>query len=340
MSDDDGYTAGNETEWGDGYLEVDFVPVQGTVAEATTDPVPTAAAPPAAASGAQQQPGSESGDVTAPVSTLVVGEPRYESGGMVYVGPTTPLHLAARDDVLPDDAVGISVRVRVGHGPGDDGEFVPHANGAQVEVGALPDGPISIDLSAYDHHQSEATHTVELMLDSTPPVITITEPALDRYLVGDQPVVEYSLDDGLIGSGVESETVTFDGTPVGPGDAIDLFFAPAGMHTVEVQATDRLGNTGAAAVTFMVEATPEALLASLNRAKLLGLITDDDTFERWRALLVAADRADDRGRDAAEAGQLRTFVTELRLAAGKEIDSATSARFVSYADELLVSRSE
>lgn len=89
--------------------------------------------------------------------------------------------------------------------------------------------------------------TAQIQVDADPPVITITSPAAADYPYG-ALFVEYSAEDAL--SGVASVTADIDGTPVNSGDTVcGLALGP---HTLTVTATDNLGNTGSASVTFNV----------------------------------------------------------------------------------------
>jgi hypothetical protein len=127
----------------------------------------------------------------------------------------------------------------------------------------LPDGPYRIDYYSKDsdYDQELGKSTPQFTLDTTPPVITITQPTAVRYPHWATLTLNYSANDGT-GSGVASVTATIDGmSTVGgqvlaSGKAINLENLSLGTHVFTVTATDHVGNTSTSSVTFSLITTP------------------------------------------------------------------------------------
>lgn len=274
-------------------------------------------------------------DPAAPVSTLTIGNPQYVSAGTTFVGGSTPLTIGASDDFFSPDQIGVDVRIRAGSNTG--GSFVTMASGDAISLAGQPDGPIHIDLIAHDQCRAEAAHTIDLVLDTTPPAVTYTEPALAQYATDQFASIAYTVDDGPQGSGVASDSVTFDGAAAANGQTLDMFFLDAGVHSIVVSATDNIGNTGTTERTFRVRATAASLLSNIDRARSLGLITNNGAYNGTTASLEAALQSHEAGRHSTEWNQLNAFINQLEAKRGNGIDAATADRFIGYARDLISS---
>lgn len=131
----------------------------------------------------------------------------------------------------------------------------PGVTTAQVSIGAVNTGD-----GAYDFQYSaqslgdklEPRHTTTLILDSTPPVISVSEPPQTSYSRGSQLTAAYSAND-VNGSGLASVTGTLDGVhSVQNGQTIDLSHLTRGQHTFTVRSVDNVGNANTHSVTFRV----------------------------------------------------------------------------------------
>lgn len=97
-----------------------------------------------------------------------------------------------------------------------------------------------------------------IMVDRTPPVITIGSPTASiQYLQqGDILVLNYGVTD--TGSGVNTVAATMDGSPTIAGNpivngmSVNLATFSLGAHTLLINATDNVGNASSLAVTFNV----------------------------------------------------------------------------------------
>lgn len=280
-------------------------------------------------------PSTDPNDPAASVSTLAVGSPQYDSGSALFVNGSTPLTVNATDDFWAARDISVDVRVRVGAEAG--GAFTSVSPGQAITLGNLPDGPIHVDLAAQDPCRSEAVHTIDLVLDNTPPVVTYTEPALAQYATDQTAPIAYTVDDGPGGSGVASDSVTFDGATAANGQLLDMFFLDAGVHSIAVTAQDNVGNSDVWVRTFRVRATADSLLSNLDRALQLRLITNNGAYNGIRASLEAAIRSHAAGRHAVEHNQLGAVSNQLRAKRGNGFDPATADRFIGWIEDLIQS---
>jgi hypothetical protein len=128
----------------------------------------------------------------------------------------------------------------------------------------------------------DASDTVSVTRDSTPPVVTITAPAPGAEL--DDPVV---LVTGTVADASPITALSIDGDPLAPGNSFSVT-APLveGSNTFSVTATDAAGNTGSASVTvsyspgnplaITIDTPPAGALVSKDRIPVAGLVSDPD----------------------------------------------------------------
>ena len=187
---------------------------------------------------------------------------------------------------------------------------------------------------AIDPCRVENTHDTTVVLDTTPPVVTYTQPAADQYDTDDLSSIVYTVSDGA-GSGVSSESVAFDGAPTSNGAVIDMFFLNAGIHTAVVTATDNIGNTGDTAKSFRLRATSQSLRNNVDRAFQLGLISRLDVYKGLVDKLDTAVKLHARGKHSAEVDMLVSVHDQLLAQRGKGVDAAFADRMVGWVDDLI-----
>jgi hypothetical protein len=107
--------------------------------------------------------------------------------------------------------------------------------------------------------------------DEIPPVITISSPENKSYLHSTKVIISYQVFDA--DSGVKEQRALLDGT-IYSASSIDLFYQPLGDHNFTVTAKDFAGNSSTSTVLFKNIATPDSLIADIERAYQLGLITN------------------------------------------------------------------
>ena len=172
-----------------------------------------------------------------------------------------PVHWAHADLPSPFQFLG-GVNTNVsGSTPG----FIPPVGGSvgvYVGVANGGDGPYEFQYSAESYgNVLQPRQGASVVLDTTPPVATITQPAATQYAQNSMMTLSYTVSDGA-GSGVQSFTPTMDGaarlpdgTSLGNGQPISLSSLSPGTHTFSVNSVDNVNNAGSNSVVFSVVQT-------------------------------------------------------------------------------------
>lgn len=181
-------------------------------------------------------------DDSPPETTLTIGDPTYTNlDGDVYVTSDTDLTLSATDTGSGVDYT----RYRI-----NEGSWITYATAFHL-IG--PDGPYQVEFYSVDHlGNTETTQSQTLLLDNTPPQVSIELPGDGFYVYGVIPIeinatdegsgvhhVDYSLDDGTTWL-----PATYD-----PGldrwiGLWDTTASTEGSHTIQARAQDNVENVG------------------------------------------------------------------------------------------------
>ncbi len=281
-------------------------------------------------------PSPDPNDPDAPVSDLVVGGTTYTDpvDNTTYLGGDATLTIDASDDFWFPDEIDVAVTVTDVDGTTHS---VTLGDGDQIDLSSLPDGPVTVQTQADDPCRTETAHSESYVIDTTPPVITHTSPVPEGRIfdTDDFSSIGWTSDDGEYGSGVASESATFDGAPTTQGAVLDMFFLQPGTHTIVVTAADNLGNTGTSTRNFVVRATADSLASNVQRAYSLGLITKANVRDSLADKIATARKSHDKGKHATEYNALGAFVEAILAQRGKSIDPATGDRFIAYARDLI-----
>jgi hypothetical protein len=272
-------------------------------------------------------------DPLPPTSSMSIGAPSVFDPGTTWVTTSTPLTIDPDDDFWFDDEIDTVISI--------DGTVTTSVGvGVPFTLAGHADGPAVVGHQPSDPCRTGALTNETLVVDDTPPAVTITAPVGDPppYDTDDLIPVEYSADDG-VGVGVDAATfeVRLDGALVSDAFVIDTYLLDAGLHTITVNVADRLGNVGESTVTFRVRATSASLYNNVVRAHSEGLIPNNGTYNGLLASLEQAIRSHDRGRHDVEHNQLNAVRNRLENDSPKKIDQATAARFIGYVDDLIAS---
>lgn len=191
-------------------------------------------------------------DTTPPVTTLVIGSPKYLSGAATFVSGSTVLELSASDD-----ASGVKeIKYRI-----DGGSWNTYAVGftlSTLSEGAHTIGYYSIDKAG----NNEVEKTVTIVLDKTPPVIRDASPT--GSLVQGSASVTFTIRVEDAGSGVKEVRIIVDGVPqgtmttAGTGEYSKVLSLSEGSHTWSIEALDNLDNakTWSDSFTLTIDTTP------------------------------------------------------------------------------------
>jgi hypothetical protein len=237
----------------------------------------------------------------APPSPLFrIGDPNFTGAAGTFISATTPIILASGDS----NTEGFQYRF---HG---QGAFLPtypsppdfpgpvhwaHVDLPVLPIGFLPSSAVFVDGAnsgdgPYDFQYSaesfgnvlQPRQGTTVILDTTPPVATIVQPAATQYPRSGMLTLSYTVSDGS-GSGVHSFTPKMDGattlpdgTGLASGQTISLNKLSLGTHTFSVDSVDNVNNAGTKSVTFSIVQTADDVSNSINIVRggyVLNLIT-------------------------------------------------------------------
>ena len=289
-------------------------------------------------------------DPQAPASALALTGTTFNDGTRTFVAASHALTQTASDAPAgfayrPEQ---LALRRRVYADTALPGPFEPVTQGVPFTLTGA-DGIYHVEIQSADAcHRfdglpspPEAVQTHTFTLDTTAPVVTCATPPFGmEWDTDDAPAVDFSIADGVNGSGIASQSATVDGfqglpgvVPTSDGAPLDLFFFYPGTREVSVSAADNLGNAGATACTFELHATPESLLSNLSRAIDLGLVDGQGIANSLGAKLRQVQALHNRGQHGPEGNVLGAFAHELLAQRGKKVDAATADRFIAFAHD-------
>jgi hypothetical protein len=180
----------------------------------------------------------------------------------------------------------------------------------------------------------EPRHSAHIVLDTTPPVITISQPAATQYPHSAKLTLSYSANDGA-GSGVASIAAQMDGSPTLPDghilasrQTINLLTELSlGTHTFSVASADQVGNAGSSSVAFTIIVTPASIEVDVSQFLASGDIKNQGEAQSLLAKLNSAGASYAAG-DCKTAGNVYgAFINELSAQSGRGI-SATAAQIM------------
>jgi hypothetical protein len=274
--------------------------------------------------------------VGATSTVSVVSGPTAVRDGKTYVGAATRFATTTTDNYFPPARLQVRTSVTPEGAGASYGPYVAAEPDAFGLTGA--DGAYTVRVQGRDGcGTAGAVDARTWLLDATAPAIAISSPVDGAtYTTDAAPPLSAAISDG--GSGVASSSATLDAAPHALGAPVDTFWLDPGLHTVAVTASDALGNTGTSSVTFRVRASAASLLANVDRARSLGLITDARVYKGLRDSLLAAAQSHLAGKHATEWNQVGAFVNKVEAQLGQGIDQALGVRLISYANDLIAAQ--
>ena len=171
-------------------------------------------------------------------------------------------------------------------------------------VTPVSEGPVYIKVSvSLDDITRE--ESVELVMDYTPPAITVTGLVYGTLSDAGDMTPTIALSDDLSGVDTSKTKVTLDSYEDQLGTTIPLYTLPLGSHTLIVTATDLAGNTGSKAVSFQTTTSIESLQALITRFANAGWIDNAGIANSLQKKLAA--------------NNLDGFASEVKAQNGKHI---------------------
>jgi len=280
-----------------------------------------------------------------PTTRLKFGSPNYPGGGGTYVTSSTQLSIEANDGYNAPNGPGVaSVSYRYylqGTPTATQPPFTTQAPPVQFTLSG-PDGVYVVETSAKGNDGLvEAPHSSIVILDNTPPAISIVAPAATPYAHSDMLTLNYFVGDGP-GSGVASTTTSLDGsTTVGghglaSGQAINLLTEmQLGPHSFTVEGVDNLANDGSSTVSFTIVVTADSISKDVNLFLAAGLIKNSGLANSLLGKLSAAAAARARGECATASNIYSAFIQELQAQSGKGVAASAAAIMVADAQYLI-----
>jgi len=200
---------------------------------------------------------------TPPVTILSVGQPKYiDALGDIYVSSATPFNLTAEDNPGGSGVMATSYKI---YNSTYDTDWLSYHG--PFNLTGLADGPYFIGYNSTDNAGNvEPTNTEAVILDNTPPTLTIETPSEGDAL---QDGVTFKVSAWDL-SAVDSVTFSiqcvqgnvlspeFESMPatLSPDGTWELYFdttqLPDGYYLFAANGTDVLGNTGTEAVEFSI----------------------------------------------------------------------------------------
>ena len=277
---------------------------------------------------------------TPPASdTPQLGDPHFNN----YVTSATPITLSSSDP----SAQGVQYRFHLQGGAlptyTSPQPFPVHWANANFNNGqsvlVYLNGASAAGDGAYDFQYSansvadllELRNTQTVILDNTPPVATITQPAATQYGHSDTLTLNYSVSDGS-GSGVKSFTPKMDGQTAAQfcaasnpncldsGQPIYLLSMSLGTHTFSVDSVDNLNNAGTNSAIFTITVTFDSLKGDVNDLVSMGCI--DNISQSLLSKISAAQNLNGKGQIQAAINTLSALINEVQAQAGKHISTA------------------
>lgn len=285
---------------------------------------------------------------TAPTSALQIGNPHYNQ----FVSSATPLVLSTAST----DAEGFQYRFHQQGGPlptyTSPLPFPVHWTSAPIDPGSHSlslglhgvDGPYLLQFSGETFgNLLEIRHNESLILDNTPPVISIVQPQPTTYPHSAVLTLNYSVTDA--GSGVNQFTASMDGSTtlllMGQtktlinGLAFNLLNLTLGPHTFSITALDNVSNANTSSVTFTIVVTPESIKGDVTYFLQSGAIKNEGVADSLLAKLDAAAKAFAAGNCATADNIYQAFINELNAQSGKGVDATAAAIMIADAQYLM-----
>src|SRR2546427_1838358 len=156
------------------------------------------------------------------------------------------------------------------------------ANVTGYTVSVASDGNHTVQVTAYDGAANAASAAVSVIVDTTPPVLSITYPAAGALFGSTTVAVAWSASDA--GSGLDHFELSVDGGPVtvlGPAEVNHTFAGLSqGSHLATVVAFDLAGHSTTATRSFTVDTTAPTIVLS---APAAGYVSTRNVLVTWTA---------------------------------------------------------
>ncbi len=124
-----------------------------------------------------------------------------------------------------------------------------------LDTTKYPDGSLTISLTVKDKAGNTAITTITIVIDNTPPVITINTPADHSYVSGNITVTYTVEDDHLDQVWMYIDGLSYNITGIN-SYILDTTLFPDGEYNITIYANDTLGHESTAWITIIIDNTP------------------------------------------------------------------------------------
>ena len=139
-----------------------------------------------------------------------------------------------------------------------------------LDTTGLADGPNTLSAIARDQASNEATASLGITTDNTPPTVAITAPAQGSTVPTQTPALSMSYSDATTGVNINAFHATLDGADISSLFVVTPTAATAtvptpladGPHTLAATIADQAGNGSSASSTFTVSTNPDFALTA------------------------------------------------------------------------------
>jgi hypothetical protein len=270
-----------------------------------------------------------------PTTMIELSGPAYSNGGSTYVSGTTivSFNVTQNPVAASQGAAHTYYKIFPVGGTSSGVGFTLAPPGLALTLLPRTDGAYIVEFFSVDALSNEeaAPHSIQLTLDTTPPVITITQPSTASYPHSDTLTLGYSVSDGQ-GSGVKSFTPKIDGvTTVSgqgllSGQTINLLTELSlGTHTFSVDSVDNVNDASSRSMTFSIIVTPDSIKGDVNQFLQAGAFKNKGQANSLLAKLDSAAASRARGQCSAAANVYHAFINELRAQSGDGVTVAAAA---------------
>jgi hypothetical protein len=223
-----------------------------------------------------------------------------------------------------------------------DGAFDSQSEAYSFTTAQLADGVYTIRTRATDvsGNVSAATQPDVIVVDTTPPVISISQPMAVQYSHSSTMTLDYTVIDAL--SGVQSFTPTIDGSAtvgghgLATGQPIDLLTELGlGNHIFSISATDLATNGASRSVSFSIVVTADSIKDDVSQFLAHGMIKNKGEANSLTVKLNAAASSRARGDCKTAANNYNAFINELNAQRGKGVDANAAQIMIADAQYLV-----
>jgi len=280
---------------------------------------------------------------TAPSTTLSIGSPSIQPpnvNGTIFVTDVTLLTLTATQSSIAMRFGPIQTAYRFFAVSAAAGAYSMYVSPFAL---AGSDGAYNVNFYSADGlNNQEGEQTRVIVLDTTPPVISITAPTgAAQYTHSATLTLDYTVSDQP-GSGVGQVTPKMDGFTtiagygLSSGQVINLLTELAvGTHTFTIDAADKLGNASSSSAAFEIIVTADSIKEDVTQFLSMGRIKNAGQANSLTAKLNAAANARASGNCKTAANNYSAFINELQAQRGNGIDAAAADVMIADAQYLI-----